>query len=123
MGGSLYHGWASPIPGCLTDHYDTTAPTALGGLYPFLAGDSDPCRAWKLAATVCTTPPESYGTIGPYNDWSCPVSGGFSDPVFGSYCSAPMQFSCSDCYGACNAMCEFNPLSLRNCAGVETQQP
>jgi hypothetical protein len=119
----LYHGWTTPIAGCSTTSYDSTAPTALGGMYPYNAGDGVECRAWKLAATVCTTMPIAYGTFGPYNNWSCPMSGGFTDPVFGTYCATSFQYSCSDCYGACNAMCAYNPLSLRNCSGLETAQP
>ena len=47
----------------------------------------------------------------------------FTDPVFGTYCaSAGNQYACSDCYGACNASCIYNPLSLRNCSGSETTQ-
>lgn len=116
----LYHGWTSPLAGCSTTTYDSTAPTALGGSYPFNAGDANACRAWKLAATVCTTEPMMY--IDAYN-WTCPISGGFTDPVFGAYCLAPSpQYACSTCPGACNAMCIHSPLSLRNCMGMEIPQ-
>lgn len=116
----LYHGWPSPIAGCLTTGYNTTAPTALGGTYPYNTGDTLACRAWKLAATVCTTPPTEYfGT----DNWTCPASGGFTDPVFGTYCASPStQYSCSTCPAACNASCIYTPLSLRNCSGAETTQ-
>jgi len=116
----LYHGWTSPIAGCSTTSYNTTAPTALGGTYPYNAGDSNACRAWKLAATVCTTMPTAYFSSA---DWTCPMSGGFTDPVFGTYCASPStQYSCSSCPAACNAGCIYNPLSLRNCSGFETTQ-
>jgi hypothetical protein len=115
----LYRGWTSPIPGCRTDTYNTTAPTNLGGTYPFITGDSNACRAWKLAATVCTTQPQAYVDN---NNWQCPVSGGFTDPVFGTYCLRTGQYSCSTCPGACNAQCAYNPLSLRDCAGSERAQ-
>ena len=115
-----YHGWASPIAGCTTTGYTTTAPTALGGTYPFNTGDSNACRAWKLAATVCTTMPVMYFDT---NNWTCPASGGFTDPAFGTYCMPPgVQYSCSTCPAACNATCIYTPLSLRNCSGAETAQ-
>ncbi len=119
----LYHGWTSPLAGCSTAGYDTTLPTNLGGTYPVNTGDSNACRAWKLAATVCTTEPTMYSDT---NNWTCPVSGGFTDPVFGAYCTPTgggAQYSCSTCPGACNAMCVYNPLSLRNCMGREADQP
>ncbi len=126
----LYHNWPVPtgLVGCSGTSYNTTAPTALGGTYPFNTGDTPACRAWKLAATVCTTAPTMYMTPfvpPPVDNWTCPISGGFTDPVFGTYCRAPgTQYSCSTCPGACNAgACSFRPLSLRNCAGSETAQP
>ena len=117
----LYHGLTAPMAGCLTSSYDSTAPTAMGGSYPYNASDSPACRAWKLAATVCSVPPMPYGAMPP-GDWMCPMAGGFTDAAFGTYCAVPMQFACSDCYGACNAMCNYRPLSLRNCGGMETAQ-
>jgi hypothetical protein len=118
----LYHGWTSPLSGCATSGYDSTAPTALGGTYPYNAGDSAACRAWKLAATVCTTEPVAYST-GNAN-WSCPVSGGFTDPAFGTYCMVSNQYSCSTCPGFCNAgLCADGSNTLRNCSGSETDQP
>jgi hypothetical protein len=118
----LYHGWTSPIAGCLTSGYDTTAPTALGGTYPYMSGDSPACRAWKLAATVCTSMPTPYYDM---SNWTCPASGGFTDAIFGTYCASPStQYSCSSCPGACNATpCTYQPLSLRGCSGAETAQP
>ena len=120
-GYQLYHGWVSPIAGCLTDSFNTTTATALGGAYPYNAGANAACRAWKLAATVCTTEPVMYIDT---TNWMCPTSGGFTDPMFGTYCPAANQFSCSTCPGACNAgmTCAHNPLSLRNCMGLETTQ-
>lgn len=117
----LYHGWTSPIAGCSTTSYNTTSPTALGGSFPWNTGDNLACRAWKLAATVCTTPPTAY--FGNDN-WTCPASGGFTDPVFGTYCASPgAQYACSTCPAACNAgSCFYGPLSLRNCSGSETTQ-
>lgn len=118
----LYHGWASPIAGCLTASYDTSTVTALGGTYPYNAADTADCRAWKLAATVCTTEPMMYVDA---TNWTCPVSGGFTDPVFGTYCAAAgAQYACSTCPGACNAgpSCVFHVLSLRNCTGTEAAQ-
>ena len=117
---TLYHGWTSPVPGCSTTSYNTTALTNLGGRYPFNVGDSNACRAWKLAATVCTTQPMPYSGN---ENFSCPQSGGFTDPTFGTYCAVASQYSCSTCPGACNAACAYSPLSLRNCAGRETAQP
>ncbi len=119
----LYHGWTCPIAGCSTTSYNTTAATADGGLYPYNTGDSANCRAWKLAATICNTQPVGYGYTPPAN-WSCPSSGGFTDPLFGTYCAVANQYSCSDCYGLCNSgTCSYRPLSLRNCSGSETSQP
>ncbi len=120
-GGSLYHGWASPISGCSTASYDSTAPTALGGTYPYNTADSLACRAWKLAATVCTTAPTQYS--GTTDNWTCPASGGFTDPTFGTYCASPTtQYACSTCPGSCNAGCSYTPLSLRDCSGLEVDQ-
>jgi hypothetical protein len=117
----LYHGWTSPVAGCVTTGYTTTAPTALGGTYPYNAGDSAACRAWKLAATVCTTQPVAYSGN---ENWSCARSGGFTDPTFGTYCLALNQYSCSSCPGACNAgPCRSNSNTLRNCSGSEATQP
>jgi hypothetical protein len=117
----LYHGWTSPIAGCITAGFNSTTATALGGMYPYNVGDSDACRAWKLAATVCTTEPTMYGD---QTNWTCPASGGFTDPMFGTYCVTGMQYSCSTCPGACNAgpMCVNRPLSLRDCSGAEIAQ-
>jgi hypothetical protein len=116
-----YHGWTSPIPGCDTSSWNAMLPTVLGGYYPYNLGDSPACRAWKLAATVCTTQPTMYVDD---TNWMCPMSGGFTDPVFGTYCAAPStQYACSTCPGLCNAgTCGFMPLSLRNCSGFETSQ-
>jgi hypothetical protein len=125
----LYHGWSCPIAGCLTDRYDTTAPTALGGTYPYVAGDAFNCRAWKLAATVCTTEPVDNSDSAPltYEDWWCASSGGFTDPEFGTYCLDPSpQYACSNCVNACNARCgsrNLGPLTLRDCSGQEVAQP
>lgn len=117
----LYHGWTCPIVGCSTTSYTTTSPTVLGGMYPYNVGDTLGCRAWKLAATVCTTMPTMYS--GPDN-WQCTSSGGFTDPRFGTYCLSPAmpQYSCSTCPGACNATCAYRPLSLRDCTGRETDE-
>jgi len=122
----LYHGWSTPVPNCSTTSWNAMAPTALGGFYPYNTGDSPACRAWKLAATVCTTQPTDYDDFAPltYANWTCPASGGFTDPVFGTFCASPsVQYSCSSCPGACNAgTCSYQPLSLRNCSGLETAQ-
>jgi hypothetical protein len=118
---ALYHGWSSPIAGCLTGGYNATAATSLGGVYPYNVGDSPACRAWKLAATVCNSQPTQYVDA---DNWQCPSSGGFTDPVFGTYCAVASQYSCSTCPGYCNAgNCSYGPISLRNCAGQETRQP
>jgi hypothetical protein len=117
----LYHGWTSPIAGCATTGYNTTATTVLGGRYPYNTGDTLACRAWKLAATVCTTQPTMYYDT---TNWTCPVSGGFTDPLFGTYCRPPStQYACSTCPVLCNATCAYTPLSLRNCAGTEVSEP
>lgn len=49
---ALYHGWACPLTGCDTGSFDSATPTANGGTFPHLAGDTAGCAAWKLAATV-----------------------------------------------------------------------
>ncbi len=116
----LYHGWTSPVPGCSTASYNTTAATNQGGRYPYNIGDSNACRAWKLAATVCTTQPTDYSGNA---NFTCPRAGGFTDPTFGTYCLVLNQYACSGCPGACNAACVYNPLSLRNCSGSEAAQP
>jgi hypothetical protein len=116
----LYHGWTSPLPGCLTTGDNATGPTARGGTYPYNTGDRNACRAWKLAATVCTTPPTLYSDT---NNWQRPMSGGFTDLVFGTYCPRAGQYACSTCPGACDAQCSHNPLALRNCIGSEASQP
>jgi hypothetical protein len=120
---SLYHGWTPPptLANCSVASFDAMLPTNQGGSYPYNTGDSDLCRAWKLAATVCTTPPMPYGS-GANADWTCPMAGGFTDPMFGMYCAVANQFVCTDCYGSCNAACSFHPLSLRNCMNQETAQ-
>ena len=51
------------------------------------------------------------------------ATGGFTDPAFGTFCAVANQYSCSTCPAACNAMCAYNPLSLRNCSGAEAAQP
>ena len=79
----LYQGWSSPVPGCSTGSYDTLGVTGVGGSYPYYQSDSFPCRAWKLAATICTTQPTVYNGGSSYvvngitgaNNWMCPVSG------------------------------------------------
>ena len=116
---ALYHGWTCPIAGCVTTGFNAMAATNQGGQYPYNMGDSNACRAWKLAATVCTTEPAAY--FGNEN-WSCPMAGGFTDPAFGTFCPVANQYSCSTCPAACNAMCLYNPLSLRTCAGAEANQ-
>jgi hypothetical protein len=99
----------------------------MGGAFPYLAGDSLACVAWKLAATVCTDEPVSYysGTGTGVNSWNfqCTSSGGFTDPTFGTFCSVTSQFVCTGCPGSCNAgTCSNGPLSLRSCDGRETSQ-
>jgi len=116
----LYHGWTCPIAGCVTTGFNATAPTNQGGMYPYNMGDSLACRAWKLAATVCTTMPVAY--FGNDN-WNCPMAGGFTDPAFGTFCAVTNQYACSTCPAACNATCAYTPLSLRNCMGLEDDQP
>jgi hypothetical protein len=118
----LYHGWASPLPGCSVKNFNATAATNDGGRYPYITGDSDACRAWKLAATICTTVPVQYSDT---NNWTCPISGGFTDPQFGTFCQVSNQYVCSTCPGSCNAgpTCGNRPLSLRNCSSQETPQP
>jgi hypothetical protein len=116
---ALYHGWTSPIAGCTTTTYNAMAPTNQGGQYPYNLGDSLACRAWKLAATVCTTMPVAY--FGNDN-WNCPMAGGFTDPAFGTFCPVANQYSCSTCPAACNATCLYTPLSLRDCMGREANQ-
>jgi hypothetical protein len=118
---ALYHCWQSPISGCATTSYDSVEPTADGGSFPFNAGDSLACKAWKLAATICNTQPTEYSDQG---EWTCPSSGGFTDPTFGTFCpSDGQQYVCSGCPGACNAGCHYTPLSIRSCQGQETDQP
>jgi len=117
----LYHGWTSPVAGCSTTSYNATAPTALGGTYPYNTGDSAACRAWKVAATVCTTQPVNYSSN---ENWTCSSSGGFTDPTFGTYCARTSQYACSTCPGACNAgPCRSGQNTLRNCSGSEVIQP
>jgi len=117
-----YHGWTSPLAGCDTTEWDTTEATPLGGFYGYNAGDSDACRAWKLAATVCTTEPTAYFGL---ENWECSSSGGFTDAAFGTFCDpGTEQFACSTCPAACNAGgCFAGPISLRNCSGSETALP
>ncbi len=115
----LYRGLTSPIPGCSTASYNATAPTPMGGTYPYNTGDSAACRAWKLAATVCTSAPAEY--LGQDN-WQCPAAGGFTDPVFGMFCAVSNQYSCSTCPAACNAgSCAGGQNTLRNCGGSEAR--
>ena len=97
----LYNGWTAPWADCLTNSYNATHATALGGIFPYNAGDSDRCRAWKLAATVCIAQPTPY-----LNDraWTCPASGGFASPAFGTFAASPgTQYVCVHNAGACNA--------------------
>lgn len=120
---TLYHGWASPVSGCNTTYYDAVEATAAGGVFPFAAGDSLLCKAWKLAATICTVEPSVYYT----SNFQCASSGGFTHPAFGTYCAVSAQLVCSSCPAECNAQCGFGygfePLSVRNCAGMEAAQP
>lgn len=69
---------------------------------------------------MCTTQPTAYADN---NNWQCPNSGSFTDPVFGTYGLRTSQYACSTCPGACNAACSYTPLSLRDCAGSERSQP
>jgi hypothetical protein len=113
----LYHGWASPVPGCDTNGYETTEPTINGGRFPFKLGDSLACKAWKLAATVCSTPPYSYNSdTNSTGDrsWNFQCrSGGFaafdrvSASSFGEFCFVADQYICTGCPGACNAQCSY----------------
>jgi hypothetical protein len=91
-------------------------------VFPYNTGDSAACKAWKLAATICNTTPVQVNT-GSKADWTCPVSGGFTDPTFGTYCPVTTQRVCSDCTGLCNAVCTYTPLSIVGCDGKETAQP
>ena len=125
-GATLYHGWASPVPGCSTGGFDSTAPTVLGGVFPFFANDSLACVAWKLAATICNASPTLYyspAAGSDAGDWTCPGSGGF-----GSFCTvATTQYICTGCPAACNANCGGfgagrSPMTLRDCSGLEVQQ-
>jgi len=75
-----YHGWTSPVPGCSAlSPGNVSEGTAIGGVYYFTSGDSLACKAWKLAATICTTQPINYYSnmdyVGPssYNFY-CPQS-------------------------------------------------
>ena len=53
---SIYHGWTSPITGCSTASFNAVY-FVNGGSFPFNTTDSAPCKAWKAAATLCTTQP------------------------------------------------------------------
>lgn len=142
---SLYHGWATPVPGCNTSFYTSTARTADGGSFPFIAGDSLACLAWKLAATVCNARPVTYPRgaassatgAGSWNfrcggDRSSGGGGGGADALFGPFCRVADQYVCTGCTGACNAGCYWWPwyhpnepapqLTLRDCAGREANQ-
>ena len=123
----LYHGYTVPalpaLAGCDASTYTQVATTDDGGYYGYNTGDSVSCRAWKLAASICTTAPVDYFSSGTQANFSCANSGGFTDANFGMYCAVANQYSCSGCPGACNASCRYNPLSLRNCSGGETNQP
>ncbi len=99
----LYHNWTSPVPDCTytgANDYDTNTPTNIEGAFPFKLNDTLACRAWKLAATICTSEPVSYysnnGSTGA-NSWNfqCGSSGGFIDPRFGTYCSVANQYICT----------------------------
>jgi hypothetical protein len=122
----LYHNWASPVPGCDTNGYDSTEQTITGGRFPFKLGDSLACKAWKLAATVCSTPPISYNSNNASTgnqswNFQC-TSGGFaafdraSASSFGEFCYVPDQYICTGCPGACNAQCNgggMYPMTMR----------
>jgi hypothetical protein len=122
----LYHGWTSPISGCSTTSFNAMTATADGGQYPYNTGDSDACRAWKLAATICVDQPTPVGdTSAPNNDWHCATSGGFTDPRFGTYCAQTDQDVCTDFIGACNVdpiIGVPGPLSVHDCTGIEVTQ-
>jgi hypothetical protein len=61
---ALYHGWTSPVQGCATVTYDSTETHWAGGTYPFMQGDSNACKAWKLAATICNAAPYKCAFVG-----------------------------------------------------------
>ena len=130
--GTLYHGWTSEVErwgdNCNLSTYDSIQPTASGGFYPYNAGDSFRCRAWKLAATICTSQPILLNG-GP--NWACSPSGGFTDPTFGSFCATSQQIVCSQCMGGspgdpCFELCSYQcsgsyckiPISMRSCSGA-----
>ena len=126
----LYQGWTSPVPGCATAGYNSLGTTGVGGNYPYNVGDTFPCRAWKLAATVCQSVPVVYPSSGDSymvngitgaNNWFCAQSGR-ADAVFGTSCNVSSQYVCSDYYGNCNVNTgSFGTLlTVRNCAGIET---
>ena len=116
IGFTLYHGWPSPVPGCSTLGYNTFSPTQAGGFFPYYTTDSVNCLAWKLAATICPTPPAaagwpgfSYSATGNYpaftssalSAWTCPTAAGVNvvDPYgFGSFCppTGNLQVVCAD---------------------------
>ncbi len=127
----LYHGWTCPVANCITTSYNATAPTDIGGTYPFNSGDEmiDPAiKAWKLAATICTTEPVQYGTMDANVNFTCPVSGGFTDLLFGTYCMVTNQYVCVECDDGtapeCHAASCVGPpgITLRNCSDQEEIQ-
>ena len=113
---SIYHGWTSPITGCSTASFNAVY-FVNGGSFPFNTTDSAPCKAWKAAATLCTTQPTAYYSN---TDWTCPISGGFTDPVFGTFCSVSTNYFCSDSVGTCTVVAS-GMMSVHNCAGVEAK--
>jgi hypothetical protein len=109
----LYHNWTSPVPDCTytdANDYDTTAATNDGGVFPFKSSDTLACRVWKLAATICNSPPVDYQS-NTYrwgrNSWNffCESSGGFTDPRFGTFCPVTNQYACTVATGLPSRRC------------------
>lgn len=125
----LYHGWTCPVANCVITSYNTTEPTNQGGVYPFNTGDENSaCKEWKLAATVCTTQPVSYGTTLTNQNFTCSISGGFTDALFGTYCMVTNQYVCVECDDSTAPECHAgfcvggSAITLRNCSDQEEMQ-
>ena len=130
---TLYHGWPSPVPGCST--FGASAQTYVGSLgvpgamssnFAYVYADSANCVAWKLAASICPTPPIAIGSPGyiaggynssAYSVWTCPATAPVTDTL-GKYCSNPTGFQlvCSDA----NAGYTTNGVTTTSCTQAYT---
>jgi len=139
----LYNGWQPPpqLSGCYTDYFNALEATPLSAFpgssaYPYIAGDSAACKAWKLAATVGTSEPVLMTSASDPTalNFYVPSAGGFTaGGGMGQFCQMPDAvpfIACAACTHSSNALlgCHagcggglsfYGNVTGRDCSGVE----